>query len=70
MVPLGQCSAKVAGEDDGNITRKMFFSFQEEVEKLGVSAMEYKQRRTIENEKLEFKIIEISENVVGMTKFE
>jgi hypothetical protein len=52
LVPLGQCSAKVAGEDDGNITRKMFFSFQEEVEKLGVSAMEYKQRRTIENEKL------------------
>ena len=26
--------------------------------------------QTIENEKLEFKIIEISENVVGMTKFE
>ena len=26
--------------------------------------------RTIENEKLQFKIVEISENVVGMTKFE
>jgi len=25
---------------------------------------------TIENEKLQFKIMEISENVVGMTKFE
>ena len=27
-------------------------------------------QQTIENEKLQFKIVEISENVVGMTKFE
>ena len=26
--------------------------------------------QTIENEKLQFKVIEISENVVGITKFE
>lgn len=45
-----RCRAK-AEQDDG-VTRKVFMNFQEEVEKLGVSAMEYKLRRTIENDKL------------------
>lgn len=39
-------------QNEGEVSKKMFGNFREDVERLGVSAMDFKSRKHVENEKL------------------